>query len=105
MGCSGRGVAKLAILSGLTLKRVSTDTGDGYAALRRLGEFGRGIERRRTPDPYPRASGPVPSLQELRGQRGEIERVASRRVTALAMCECSDRLPAERLGRTAISMC
>jgi uncharacterized protein len=48
-----------------------------YAALRRLGELGRAAEQRRNPDPYPRASGPAPTVQELRKRRSEIERVAS----------------------------
>jgi predicted nucleotidyltransferase len=46
--------------------------------LRRLGELGREIDRKRTPDPYPHPSGPAPSLQELRRRRDEIEGVASR---------------------------
>lgn len=48
-----------------------------YAALRRLGELGRAIERQRGPDSYPRPTGPVPSLQELRRLSDEIKRVAS----------------------------
>lgn len=57
---------------------VSTRSEDSYATLRRLGELGREIDRKRTPDPYPRPSGPAPSLQELRRRREEIARVASR---------------------------
>ncbi|MHB1537455.1 MAG: nucleotidyltransferase family protein [Solirubrobacteraceae bacterium] len=57
---------------------MSTRTDNGYANLRRLGELGREIDRRRGPDPYPRPSGPAPSLQELRGRRDEIERMAAR---------------------------
>jgi predicted nucleotidyltransferase len=49
-----------------------------YAGLRRLGELGREIERQRGPDPYPRPTGPAPTLEELRGRGGEIECVASR---------------------------
>jgi len=56
---------------------VNKETGSKYAALRRLGEFGRAVERCREPDPYPRASGPAPTVQELRDRRHEIERVAS----------------------------
>jgi predicted nucleotidyltransferase len=51
---------------------------DGYAALQRLGDLGREIERRREPDPYPRPSGPAPSLQELLALRDEIARVGAR---------------------------
>jgi uncharacterized protein len=57
---------------------MSTRTDNGYATLRRLGELGREIDRRRGPDPYPRPSGPAPSLRELRGRRGEIESLAAR---------------------------
>lgn len=49
-----------------------------YAALRRLGELGRRIERERAPDPYPRPSGPAPSLEQLRAQRAEVEAIAHR---------------------------
>lgn len=48
-----------------------------YVALHELGELGREIERRRAPDPYPRPTGPAPSLEELRRCRGEIDRIAS----------------------------
>jgi predicted nucleotidyltransferase len=51
---------------------------DRYANLRRLGELGREIERRRGPDPYPRPTGPAPTLDELRRRRDEIEHVAAR---------------------------
>ena len=47
-------------------------------ALHRLGALGRELERRRAPDPYPRASGPALSLEELRRRRDEIKRVAAR---------------------------
>jgi predicted nucleotidyltransferase len=57
---------------------VSDPSEPKYAALRRLGELGREIERHRGPDPYPRPTGPAPTLEELRGRRDEIERVASR---------------------------
>lgn len=43
-----------------------------YTALHELGERGRAAARRRSPDPYPRASGPAPSLAELRRRRDEI---------------------------------
>ncbi|MFZ0383142.1 MAG: hypothetical protein WCD11_34235 [Solirubrobacteraceae bacterium] len=45
---------------------MSVPAEDEYAELRRLGELGREIERRRGPDPYPRPTGPPPSLEELR---------------------------------------
>ena len=62
--------------SAILLRYVSTRTESRYAALHRLGELGREIGDRRGPDPYPRPSGPAPSLQELRRRRGEIERLA-----------------------------
>jgi uncharacterized protein len=49
-----------------------------YKALRRLGDLGRALEGRRQPDPYPRPSGPAPSLEDLRVQRKEITRIATR---------------------------
>ena len=52
---------------------------DTYMALRRLGALGRELERRRAPDPYPRPSGPAPSLKELRRRGDEIKRLAARR--------------------------
>jgi uncharacterized protein len=48
-----------------------------YEALRRLGDLGLEIERRRARDPYPRADGPAPTLEELRRRRDEIMRVAA----------------------------
>lgn len=47
-------------------------------SLRGLGDLGRELERRLQPDPYPRAAGPAPSLEELRLRRDEIARVAAR---------------------------
>lgn len=47
-----------------------------YEALRRLGDLGREIERRRGEDPYPRPTGPAPSMEKLRHRRDEITRVA-----------------------------
>jgi uncharacterized protein len=47
--------------------------------LRRLGDLGREVERRRGPDPYPRPTGPAPTMQELRRRRDEITRVADSR--------------------------
>jgi len=41
-------------------------------------ERGREIERRRGPDPYLRPTGPPPGLDELRGRRVEITRLAER---------------------------
>ncbi len=61
-----------------TLKHVNEQADNKYAALRKLGELGQAIEDRRAPEPYPRASGPVPSLQELRRRRTEIEGLAIR---------------------------
>jgi predicted nucleotidyltransferase len=52
---------------------------DQYSALRKLGERGQELERRRGPDPYPRPTGPAPPLDELRRRRGEITEVAVRR--------------------------
>lgn len=49
-----------------------------YAALRRMAELGQEIERRRGPDPYPRPTGPAPSLAELRHRRDELEGLATR---------------------------
>ncbi|MFZ0378097.1 MAG: nucleotidyltransferase family protein [Solirubrobacteraceae bacterium] len=57
---------------------MSVPTEDEYAELRRLGELGRQIERRGGPDPYPRPTGPPPSIEELRRRRDEIEQVLSR---------------------------
>jgi uncharacterized protein len=62
-----------------TLESVSTRVENKYVALHRLGELGREIDHRRGPDPYPRPSGPAPSLEEVRRRRGEIERLAARR--------------------------
>jgi predicted nucleotidyltransferase len=44
--------------------------------LRKLGDLGREAERRHPPDPYPRPTGPAPSLEQLRRRRDEINRVA-----------------------------
>ena len=60
------------------MRRVSRPADNTYDALRRLADRGREIERRRPPDPYPRASGPAPSLEQLRRRRDEITRVAAR---------------------------
>jgi hypothetical protein len=62
----------------LPFEHMSTRTHSTYAALHRLGELGRQIDHRRGPDPYPRLSGPAPSLEEVRRRRGEIERLAAR---------------------------
>lgn len=56
---------------------MSTPTAATYATLHRLGDLGRELERRRAPDPYPRPTGPPPSLGQLRRCAGEIERVAA----------------------------
>jgi predicted nucleotidyltransferase len=57
---------------------VGVRTEGRYATLHELGQLGRELERLRGPEPYPRRSGPVPSLLELRRRRSEIERVATR---------------------------
>ena len=57
---------------------MSSPADDRYAALRELADRGREIERRRPPDPYPRPTGPAPSLEQLRERRDEISRVAAR---------------------------
>ena len=46
--------------------------------LPRLADLGRQVERRRGPDPYPRPTGPAPSLEDVRLRRGEIEEIAVR---------------------------
>lgn len=56
---------------------MSNPADNSYNALRRLGDLGREVESRRRPDPYPRATGPAPSLEQLRGRRDEINRVAT----------------------------
>jgi predicted nucleotidyltransferase len=56
---------------------VSSPPDNKYTALRRLGDLGREVESRRGPDPYPRAAGPAPSLEQLRRRRDEINRVAA----------------------------
>ncbi len=45
--------------------------------MRKLGDLGREVERRRPPDPYPRPTGPAPSLEQLRRRRDEINRLAA----------------------------
>lgn len=61
-----------------TLPVVSVpEESDAYRALRRLGERGEELERRRPPDPYPRPTGPTPNLEALRARREEINRVAA----------------------------
>jgi uncharacterized protein len=54
------------------------ETDGRYRALRKLGYLGREVERRRSPDPYPRPAGPAPSLEALRLRRDEINQVAAR---------------------------
>jgi uncharacterized protein len=54
---------------------VSVPNENRYAALRRLGDLGRAVERQRGPDPYPRPTGPPPSLEELRQRGDQINRV------------------------------
>ena len=57
---------------------MSGPTEDEYPGLRRLGDLGREIEYRRGPDPYPRPTGPAPSLEDLRRRRDEIEEIVRR---------------------------
>jgi uncharacterized protein len=57
---------------------VSVPAEERYTALRRLGELGHEIERQGGPDPYPRPTGPPPSLEQLRHRRDEIEAVVGR---------------------------
>ena len=59
-------------------RRVNQPPTDRYATLRRLGELGAELERRRGPDPYPRPTGPAPTLQELRQRADEINQIAAR---------------------------
>jgi predicted nucleotidyltransferase len=61
----------------LKLRLVGTPDERRYAALHRLGDLGREVERRRGPDPYPRPSGPALRLDALRRRR-DIERIAAR---------------------------
>lgn len=49
---------------------------DKYPALRRLGDLGSELERRRGPDPYTRPTGPPPSLEALPRRCEEIEKLA-----------------------------
>jgi predicted nucleotidyltransferase len=57
---------------------VSTAGENRYVALHKLGDVGRELERVRRPDPYPRATGPAPSLEELRRRSDEITHLAER---------------------------
>jgi uncharacterized protein len=62
---------------GLPRRLVGVAAEGRYTVLHRMGDLGRELERRRRPDPYPRATGPAPSLEHLRHRRDEIERVAA----------------------------
>lgn len=57
---------------------MTTHAAGRFSALHQLGERGRAIERARGPDPYPRPTGPPPSLEQLRAQRRQIEQLAER---------------------------
>lgn len=57
---------------------MSDPSDTGYAPLHELGELGLEFERRRGPDPYPRPTGPAPSVEGLRRRRTEIELLAAR---------------------------
>jgi predicted nucleotidyltransferase len=65
--------------------------------LRELADRGREIERRRPPDPYPRPTGPAPSLEELRQRRDEITGVAAthgaRRLRIFGSVARGDQVP------------
>ena len=57
---------------------MSTPDQHSYESLSRLGELGRAVERLRVPDPYPRPTGPAPSLEALRRRRDDIVQIAAR---------------------------
>lgn len=52
--------------------------GTGFPALHELAELGRRLEKARKPDPYPRPTGPPPTLEQLREHSAELEAVARR---------------------------
>ena len=56
---------------------MSSPTENTYTGLRKLGYLGREIERRRGRDPYPRPTGPAPTLGQLRQSRDDIARIAA----------------------------
>lgn len=60
------------------MEGVSNPAESRYVGLRKLGDLGRELERRRQPDPYPHPTGPAPTLGELRRRRDDIMRVAAR---------------------------
>jgi hypothetical protein len=87
---------------GLTLGPVSDTSERKFAALRRLGELGREVERRRGPDPYPRPTGAAPDMEELRARRVDIE--APPRGVASGLSVSSGRFHVATPGPVAISM-
>ena len=85
------------------MRHVATPYEGRYEALHRLGELGREIERRRGPDPYPRPTGPAPSLEALRRRRDDVMRIAARH--GARTVSGLDRSPAATLDRVETWTC